>query len=109
MSVRSAAPPAGRRRPLVVTADGALLDDLLRLAGLRGVELEVAPDVVAARDRWISAPFVLVGADATDACVRARLPLRDSVIVVARGAVADRPWVDAEVLRAEHVAVLPAA
>jgi secretion/DNA translocation related CpaE-like protein len=109
MSVRSAAPPARSWRPLVVTADGALLDDLLRLAGSRGVDLEVAPDAVAARDRWTSAPFVLVGADATEACVRARLPLRESVIVVARGAVADRPWLDAEVLRAEHVAVLPAA
>jgi secretion/DNA translocation related CpaE-like protein len=109
MPVRTAAPPSTGRRPLVVTSDGALLDDLLRLAASRGVDLEVAPDVIAARDRWAIAPFVLIGADATGACVRARLPLRPSVIVVARGAVAERPWSDAEVLRAEHVAVLPAA
>jgi secretion/DNA translocation related CpaE-like protein len=109
MSVRPAVPPAAIGRPLVVTADGALLDDLLRLAATHGVDLEVAPDAVAARPRWAAAPIVLIGADRTGACVRARLPLRHSVIVVARGAVAERPWHDAEALRAEHVAVLPAA
>ena len=48
-------------RPLLLTGDPVLLDDLLRLAASAGVETEVAHDVVAARGSWAAAPLVLVG------------------------------------------------
>jgi secretion/DNA translocation related CpaE-like protein len=101
--------PDARRHPLIVTGDPGLLDDLLRLAAAGSAEVRVAPDAVAARQGWMSAPFVLVGADAAAGCVRARLPARSSVIVVTRGRDSEPPWDDAAELRAGHVAVLPTA
>jgi secretion/DNA translocation related CpaE-like protein len=98
-----------RRRPLVVTADAALLDDLVRLAAAGGSDVHVAMDAVAARLRWDNAPFVLLGADAAQECVHAALTVRASVVLVARGTDERPPWDLADVLRAEHVAVLPSA
>jgi hypothetical protein len=51
-------------RPLVITADAELLDEVLRLAAKAGAELEVAPDVGAARSRYRAAPLILLGGDA---------------------------------------------
>lgn len=96
-------------RPLLVTADSDLLDDLLRLAAAAGREVDVAPDPAAARPRFLPAPIALIGADQAAACLRARLPRRSRVIVVARGAPDDEVWSTAEPLGADHVVVLPAA
>ena len=53
-----------RLRPLIVTGDPALLDELLRLAAAAGVEPEVAPDVGVGRAGCgPTAPLVLVGDD----------------------------------------------
>ncbi|MEU4694529.1 septum site-determining protein Ssd [Actinoplanes sp. NPDC023714] len=98
------------RRPLVVTADQELLDDLLRLAAAGGVEVDVAPDPAAARARYPGAPLVVIGSDQVPACVRARLPRRRRVIVAGRHSAVDAStWQLAEPLGAEHVAVLPSA
>jgi secretion/DNA translocation related CpaE-like protein len=105
MPSRTTVRPAPRL-PLVVTADGALLDDLLRLAAAAGTEVDVAPDPAAARPRYAAAPLVLVGADQADACLRARLPRRPRVVLVGGRGV---PWETAELLGAEHVAELPTA
>ncbi|MGH3739481.1 MAG: septum site-determining protein Ssd, partial [Micromonosporaceae bacterium] len=70
-------------RPLLVTSDEALLDDLLRLAALAGTEPHVARDPVAARTYWGTAPLVVVGAELAPECVRARLPRRHGVALVA--------------------------
>ncbi|WBB96561.1 MULTISPECIES: septum site-determining protein Ssd [unclassified Solwaraspora] len=99
---------APRRLPLVVTADERLLDDLLRLAALAGTDVDLAADPVAARSRQAAAPFVLVGADQADAYLRARMPRRPRLVLVGR-ADQDQPWQVAELLGAEHVAILPAA
>jgi secretion/DNA translocation related CpaE-like protein len=99
----------GPRLPLIVTADPDLLDDLLRLAAAGGTEADVASDPAAARPRYPGAPLVIVGADQVDACLRARLPRRPRIVVVARADSPDGPWQAAELLGAEHVAVLPAA
>ena len=99
----------GSRLPLVVTGDVDLLDDLLRLAAAGGTDVDVAPDPAAARPRFAAAPLVLIGVDQADACLRARLPRRPRMIIVGRSAAADTPWEVAELLGAEHVAVLPAA
>ncbi len=98
-------------RPLLLTADGALLDDLVRIAAEASVELDVARDPGTARTLFRSAPLVLVGTDLAAACARARLPHRGDVVLVGR---VDDPagpplWPAAESLRARHVAVLPAA
>lgn len=97
------------RLPLVVTGGGELLDDLLRLAAAGGTELEVAPDPAAARPCWAAAPLVVVGADQAERCLRSRLPRRPRVILVGRSGHDDPPWHVAELLGAEHVAMLPAA
>jgi secretion/DNA translocation related CpaE-like protein len=94
-------------RPLLLTADPLLLDELLRLAAAAGVEPRVAHDVVAAQPWWGSAPLVLLGADVVDDLARAGLPRRDGVIVVVPqdGDVAD--WTAASVAGAETVQSLP--
>jgi secretion/DNA translocation related CpaE-like protein len=109
--VSVSAPTAVRsyQHPLIVTTDSQLLDDLLRLAAAGSAEVRVAPDVVAARPKWASAPFVLLGVDAAAGCVRADLAARTAVILVAPDAGAEPPWHVAETLKAERVAVLPAA
>ncbi|MEV6694528.1 septum site-determining protein Ssd [Micromonospora sp. NPDC051196] len=108
MPSRTSVPPH-RRPPLVVTADGDLLDDLLRLAAAGAVEVEVAADPAAARTRWQPAPLVLVGADQAQPCLRARLPRRSRLVLVGRADDLDPGWQVADLLGAEHVAVLPAA
>jgi secretion/DNA translocation related CpaE-like protein len=107
---RSAGPGGPRaRRPLVITGDDELLDDLLRFAAAGGTEVDVAPDPTGARGHFTTAPLVVLGADQVGACLRARLPRRADVVIVAR---ADRdadPWEHAAAVGAAHVAILPAA
>lgn len=81
-TARTTTAPA-ERLPLVVTADDRLLDELLRLAAAGGTEVEVARDPAAARGGYTAAPLVVIGADQADACVRAKLPRRPDVVVVA--------------------------
>ena len=50
-------------RPLIITADPRLLDDLLRCAAAAGVEPEVHADPGPARVSWTAAPIVLLGRD----------------------------------------------
>ncbi|HWG99091.1 MAG TPA: septum site-determining protein Ssd [Pilimelia sp.] len=92
-----------------MTADPDLLDDLLRLAAAAGTEVDLAPDPPAARARYGPAPLVLVGADQAEACLRARLPRRPRVVLVGRSEVDTPPWELADLVGAEHVAMLPAA
>jgi secretion/DNA translocation related CpaE-like protein len=93
----------------VVTADPDILDDLLRLAAAGGTDVDVAPDPAAARSRYGAAPLVMIGTDQVDACLRARLPRRPRVIIVGRSAAVEAAWDVAELLGAEHVAMLPTA
>jgi len=98
------------RVPLIVSDDPELLDDLLRLAAAACVEVEVAPDLTGTRSRaWSAAPLVLVGVEQAAACLRARLPRRDGVVLVGRDLGDDTLWTAATALGAEHVVVLPAA
>ena len=97
------------RRPLAVTADAALLDELLRLAATAGVELEVADDAGAARRSWTSAPVVLVGDDLCPAVCRARLPRRPGVVLAATLSSHEDVWEWGVRIGAEHVALLPEA
>ncbi len=96
-------------RPLLVTSDPDLLDDLLRLAATAGTEFQVAGDAGAARRAWGDAPLVVVGADATSGCTRLRLPRRDGVVLVGVDLDDAGIWQQAVELGAEHVVFLPDA
>jgi secretion/DNA translocation related CpaE-like protein len=96
-------------RPLLITDDPRLLDEVLQLAGDARVELEVAADPAAARTSFGTAPLVLVGSGTAAACSRARLPRRPGVVLVIAEPSGQPPWELAEALGAEHIAVLPAA
>ena len=105
-------PPAGLPRPLLLTADPHLLDDLLRLAAAAGTDVEVAPDPAGARAPWPQAPLVLVGDDVSGALARARLRRRPGVVLVGReidGGEGTGIWQRAVSVGAEHVALLPDA
>ena len=71
-------------RPVVVSMDADLVDDLLRIAAAAGVEPDVAMEPVAARRAWHAAPLVVVGADAVAALREDRLPSRVGLVIVGR-------------------------
>lgn len=93
-------------RPLVVTSDPAVLDDLLRLCAAAGVTPEVAADAAQARRSWPTASCVVVAADRLASLVRA-VDRRDGVLIVAPGAADANLWRHAVELGAEGVFALP--
>lgn len=97
-------PPA---RPLVVTRDEDLLDDLLRIAAAASVEVEVAGRPDSLRSRWSQAVLVVVGDDESEALTELSLPRRPGVLLVgARDDDAD-VWRRGVALGAEQVLFLP--
>jgi secretion/DNA translocation related CpaE-like protein len=96
-------------RPLVVTADPDVLDDLLRLAATAAVEVDVAHDVAGAHRTWRSAPLVVVGADLVDSLGSSRLARRDRVVILGRDLDDEGMWERAVGLGAERVLFLPDA
>src|SRR3954468_20927628 len=95
------------RRPLVISSDEALLDDLLRLLAAAGVEAELATGGPALRRAHRNAPLVLVGADALGSPALRSVPRRPGLVVVTIGALPSADWASAVELGAERVAVLP--
>lgn len=95
------------QRPLVITSDAVVLDDVIRIALLAGTEVDVATDVGAGRRSWSAAAAVVVGRDAAEACARARLPRRPGVVLI--GADLDEAgiWQLAVEVGAEQVVFLP--
>ncbi|MBA3745820.1 MAG: septum formation initiator, partial [Sporichthya sp.] len=94
-------------RPLVLTNDPLLLDDLLRLAAVAGAELEVAGDPWAVRRSWRNASLVLVGSDCASEVARRELPRRPATILVGRDPDDGSVWQLALAVGAEQVAILP--
>lgn len=100
-------PASAGTRPLVVTSDERILDDLLRLCAAAGAVPDVVPEGGAARPRWSAAPFIIVGSDQAEPLVAAALPRRSGVLLV--GDVnAAATWRAAVGLGAERVVSLPA-
>jgi secretion/DNA translocation related CpaE-like protein len=97
------------RRPLLVTADEALLDVLVRLAAAAGVTPHVASDMATARRLWSIAPLVIVGADQVPAATSAALPRRAGVSVACDRPPDDALWRHAVAVGAEQVLALPEA
>ena len=94
-------------RPLVVSSDEELLDDLLRVLAAAGTEPELATGGPALRRAHRDAPLVLVGADALTSTALRSLPRRPGLVVVTRGELPAGDWASAVELGAERVAVLP--
>ena len=104
-----ARPPTAGARPLVVTSDPDVLEELLRLGATAGAELDVASDAASARRSWASASFVVVAADLLVACLRVGLPRRAGVVLLGRDLDDAGVWQQAVELGAEHVLFLPEA
>lgn len=94
-------------RPLVITSDPAVLEELLRLASAVGSEVEVAPDAGSARRAWAGAPLVVVGPDQLSGAIRERLPRRPSVVLLGADLDDASVWQRAVEMGAEHVVFLP--
>src|SRR3954451_18052636 len=95
-------------RPLVVSTDEELLDDLLRLLAAAGTEPELATGGPALRRAYREAPLVLVGADALSGGALRAFPRRPGVIIVTPRELPATAWAAAVEVGAERVAVLPA-
>lgn len=78
-------------RPLLVTADPDLLDDLLALAAVAGVDVQVAPDLAAAGPGWPPTRTVLLGADACSAEAAVPLPVPPGAAVAMVGSAGQPP------------------
>ena len=96
-------------RPLVVTSDPDVLEELLRLAATAGAELDVAHDAATARRSWSTAALVVVAADAAPGCARLRLPRRAAVVLLGSDLDDAGVWQLAVEVGAEQVAFLPEA
>ena len=68
-------------RPLLLTADPELLDQLLGIAAAAGVAVDVAVEPTACSPQWTDAPLVLLGADLATAAAD-RLESRTGVLLV---------------------------
>lgn len=114
-------------RPLLITDDPDLIDDVLHLAAAADVDIHIASHNDAGRALWAGSPLVLVGGDSLGGLVRRPLARRRDVVVVLRHDPAPRDsdqvtwpsgsspgggpdyWRDAVSIGAEHVVVLPEA
>ena len=72
-------------RPLLLTQDEAMLDDLLRVAAAAGVEVSHGVDP-GARAQWRQAALVLIDAELIPAAIAAGVPARAHVVGVGRSA-----------------------
>lgn len=96
-------------RVLVLTADEALLDDILRLVATAGCDADVARDVGQVRARWRMAPVVLMGGDLLAAAAKAGLPRRDGTLLLCRQPPEQHVWSLAVDVGVAHVLTLPDA
>ncbi|AZQ72744.1 septum formation initiator [Streptomyces luteoverticillatus] len=104
-SDRPASGDGEQRRPLIVTEDEALLDDLLRLCAAAGAVPEVVHGPAARGTGWDAAPLVLVGDDsATGLGAAAR---GEGVVLVGRDPDDSGVWRRAVAIGARQVALLP--
>ncbi|MBP2707243.1 chromosome partitioning protein [Microbispora sp. RL4-1S] len=96
-------------RPLAITDDRELLDDLLRIAAAAGVELEIARAAAQARPHWGRAPLVVVGDDLADDLAATGPPARPNVVIVTRTTGDPEMWRRCVAVGARGVLELPRA
>ncbi len=107
MLVRIVAGMTASGRPLLLTRDRDLLDDVRRLAVAAGVVPDVAASAADGRRLWSSASVVVVGDDVVAELSVAGLGRRPDVLVATFSADSDAPWSSALALGAERVVSLP--
>jgi secretion/DNA translocation related CpaE-like protein len=93
-------------RPLLVSNDAELIDDVLRLAAANSVDVHLSTDAEGARSRWQLAPLVLIGGDVAASVAGAAMSRRRDVVVISRSPTPE-DWQRAVLLGAEHVVSLP--
>lgn len=110
-TVAAAQPGAMTSRPLLLTSDTRLVDDVLRVGAATGVEFAV--QALPTTSAWSAAPLVLVGPDALEAASAQAVARRQGVVVVRRRERIDDSeipaslWRAAVAIGAEHVVELP--
>jgi secretion/DNA translocation related CpaE-like protein len=92
-----------QRRPLLLTADPDLLDQLLGTAAAAGVAVDVAVEPTTCGPQWTDAPLVLLGADLAGVVSAAQLPARAGVVLVSRDTATPELWGIADTVGAEEV------
>jgi secretion/DNA translocation related CpaE-like protein len=98
-------------RPLVMSSDAHLIEDLIRLGAAAGAELSVRSTPAASA--WAAAPLVVIGVDAIGGVLAEALPRRHGVVIVSRRERDPDPgvplsvWQGAVALGAEQVIELP--
>ena len=107
----SESPPAlvATRRVLVVCRRPERLDDLLRIAAAAGIEVDVAPDLIAARTRWARAPLVLLDDTVVVEDGASSVPFRAEIVLIGDSEDDATVWRRAVGVGAKHVVFLPAA
>ncbi|MBF4163249.1 septum site-determining protein Ssd [Nocardioides acrostichi] len=90
-------------RPLLITSDAHLAEEVSRIAAAAGVEPGVVSDPHTVLRLWRTAPLVLVGDDIVESLVRLALPRRQGVHVLSTAAVADSLFRLALAVGAENV------
>ncbi len=93
----------------MVTSDPDTLEEILRLAAVAGVEIDVAHEAGTAGRRASSAPLVLVGDDASASFARLGLGRRPGVVLVGADTGDTGTWRRGVDIGAEHVVFLPDA
>ncbi|WP_327088204.1 chromosome partitioning protein [Nonomuraea sp. NBC_01738] len=96
-------------RPLVITEDQDLLDDLVRIAAAAGTQLDVAHLAAHARPYWNLAPVVVVGDDLAEAVAATAPPTRERVFLATRDPADPGTWRRCVAVGAKAVVDLPAA
>lgn len=95
-------------RPLIVTADDELLDELLRISAAARVEVAHSRDV-GSRAQWRAAPVVLIDATQVPVAVTAGLPRRPGVVAVFGAEPVDAIWQSCIALGVERSFAVPGA
>ncbi|WP_055478999.1 septum site-determining protein Ssd [Sphaerimonospora mesophila] len=96
-------------RPLAITGDRELLDDLLRIGAAAGVEFDVVHTPTRARPYWNRAPLVVVGGDAAEGLAATGPPPRQNIVLVTRSAADPDMWRRCVAVGAQTVLELPQA
>jgi len=106
-------PSTSSARPLFLTDDPALLDDLLRLAAAANVDVTVVSSAARSSRYWAQAPLVVVGTDLVGVLARAEPPRHAHAVVVSRTPLSPAldfsVYPDAMRIGARDVLVLPDA
>lgn len=96
-------------RPVAFVVDEPLLDDVQKVAAAAGCDLECVSDIGSVRQRWGTAPLVLLDGAAAALCQDAGLARREALVLVSPPSPPPEVWQQAVAIGAERVVELPEA